>query len=94
MGLKEEMISNFKGYEIEYQGKKLYVVEQLEYKGDTYLCVIHLDKLPETVINFLKRKNATKYENVEDNEIFNELFNKMGENKIVDEIKSILNEIK
>lgn len=94
MGLKEDILVNLKGYDIEYQGKKLYVVEQLEYEGDTYLCVVHTDELPETVINFLKKNGSTSYENVEDNELFDKLFNRLGENYIIEELNKIQKELK
>ena len=89
MGLKEDLISDLTGYDIEYQGKKLYVVKQFEYNKEIYLFVIHLDELPKTVFNFLKKENNTIYENVTDDKLFNELSLKMGELNVVSEIKKL-----
>lgn len=87
MGFKEDLILDWKGYTIEYQGKKLYVLEQLEYNGNTYLCVIHMDQLPNTVYNFLKKESSTVYENVEDEKLLNDLMIQLGQNKVLEEIE-------
>ena len=94
MGMKEDIVLNLKGYDIEYQGKKLYVLDQIEYEGNTYICVIHLDELPNAVYNFLKKESSTEYRNIEDEELLNILSNKVGENILADEVEKILNERK
>lgn len=94
MGFKEDILLNIKGYEIEYQGKKLYVVEQLEYEGDTYICVLHIDKIPETVIDFLKKKSSTTYEYIDDDELAKILFNELGEKNFIEQLNKAAEELK
>lgn len=93
MGLKESLMSDFKGYTIEYQGKKLYVIDQLEYKNDTYLCVLHIDKIPEAVVDFLKKEKDSIFKHVTDDKLFDELVLKLGENTVIEEIEKVKKDI-
>ena len=38
MGLKEELITDWTGKTIEYQGDRIYIVREIEYKEQKYLC--------------------------------------------------------
>lgn len=93
MGLKEELLTNLKGATIEYQGKKLYVIEQLTYNKDTYLCTLDIEEIPEAVVIFLKKKTNTIYEYVNDEKLCDELFLRVGAIVVQDEIEKAKKEL-
>lgn len=93
MSFKENLLLNLKGEIIEYQGKKLYVVEQYKYKKDTYLCTLDMEEIPETVVIFLKKKSNTIYEYINDEKMCDELFLKLGSMVVQDEIEKAKKEM-
>ncbi len=88
MGFKENLLLSLKGYTIEYQGKKLYVVEEVEHEGNKYLYTINEEKAPNAEINFLKKETDTIYENVESKELFDILLAKVGVKALEKEAKN------
>ena len=86
--LKDELSMDFKNYVIEYQGKKLLVVEDFMYKEERYLYTLNTEKIPELEINFLKKLSNGKYENITDKKIFDLLLARVGEIKIEEELKN------
>lgn len=92
MGLKEELTSNLKGYIVEYQNKRLYVLEQLVYNKETYLCTVEIEKLPEQILIFLKKKTNNNYEYINDKELTDELFMRVGAIIVHDEIEKAMKE--
>lgn len=90
MGLKEDLLLSLKGTTIEYQGKKLYVIEEIEYKNDKYLYTIDIDKAPEAEISFLKKETDKIYENVTDEKLFDVLLAQIGIKTANEEIKKLI----
>lgn len=73
MGLKENLIVNWKGKLIEYQNKKFYIIEQFEYEGKEYLYGIDIDTLDQEMpsVVFLNRIKDDVFQHVESEELFN-----------------------
>ena len=92
MGLKENLNNNWKDSVIEYQGRKLYVVEQLELNNDLYIYVFNMDKLPDLEINFLKKEKDSIFSVVTDMDLFNELLGNVGIKLATKEVEKVLKE--
>ena len=78
MGIKEEYLMNLKGATIEYQGKKMYIVEQFNYEKEIYLCTLDIEEIPEPVVIFLKKKDNMIYEYINDEKLCDKLFSRVG----------------
>ncbi|MBR2744567.1 MAG: hypothetical protein IKE01_04655 [Clostridia bacterium] len=88
----ERYQDNLKDQLIEYQGRKLYVVDQVFYKGDYYVYVFNVDKYSkdETLeINFLKKLGNDELEVVTDMELFDKLMQLVGMNMVADKVKKL-----
>lgn len=72
MGFKEELITNWRDKTLEYQGKKFYIVEQLEFEGKEYLygCDINTIKNKNIEVVFLTKVKDNIFEHVENEELF------------------------
>ena len=92
MGLKENLNNNWKDSVIEYQGRKLYVVEQLELNNDLYIYVFIINKLPDLEINFLKKEKDSIFSVVTDMDLFNELLGNVGIKLATKEVEKVLKE--
>ncbi len=73
MGLKENLITDWKGKTIEYLEKRFYILEQFEYEGVKYLYGIDLDTVDKEIPNvvFLHKVKDDIFEHVEDEKLFN-----------------------
>ena len=71
-------ISNLKGQSIEFQDVPLYVVEQIDYNNETYLCTLEYRSLPQQAIVILKRINQSQYQFVGDRDTINKVIGKIG----------------
>lgn len=94
MGLKESLISNWENAVIEYQGRRLYVVKQIEHKEELYLYVFNMEKLPDLEINFLKKVKDSTFAVVTDMELFDELMGNVGIKVAEEEVKKLIKERK
>ena len=92
MGLKESLNNNWKDSIIEYQGRKLYVVEQIELNDNLYIYVFNMDKLPDLEINFLKKEKDSIFSVVTDMDLFNELLANVGIKLAANEVEKVLKE--
>lgn len=90
MGLKESLITNFKDCTLKYQGKKIYVVDQVEFEKDIYLYVFNIEKLPELEINFLKKIKDDQFEVVTDLSLFDILLANAGIQLATDKINEVI----
>ena len=72
MGLKENLIANWKDKTIEYQEKKFYILEQFEYEGLEYLYGIDINTIDNEVPNvvFLHKVKDDEFEHIEDEKLF------------------------
>ena len=72
MGLKENLITNWKGKTLEYLEKKFYILEQFEYEGLEYLYGIDIDTIDNDMPNvvFLHKVKDDIFEHVEDEKLF------------------------
>ena len=93
MGLKENLLTDLKGCTVEYQGKKLYVVEQFNFKNEIYLCTLDLEEIPEAAVIFLKKKTSSIYEYINDEKLCDKLFERVGAIVVQNEIEKIKKEI-
>lgn len=75
MGLKESLTVDWKYKTIEYQGDRLWIAEQFEYKGTEYLYAAVENTLEDDIIDvvFLYRVSGDKFGNVSDDKLHNEL---------------------
>lgn len=72
MGLKENLITNWKGKTLEYLEKRFYILEQFEYEGLEYLYGIDIDTIDNDMPNvvFLHKVKDDIFEHVEDEKLF------------------------
>ena len=72
MGLKENLITDWKGKTIEYLEKRFYILEQFEYEGLEYLYGIDIDTIDNDMPNvvFLHKVKDDIFEHVEDEKLF------------------------
>lgn len=85
----ERYQDNLKGKLIEYQGRKLYVIDQVFHKGDYYVYTYNVEKYEankELEINFLKKVNGL-LEVVTDMQLFDKLLASVGSNFVAEQIK-------
>lgn len=99
MGIKEDLIVDWTGKSIEFQGKKLYVVKQFEYEGDTYLYAAFYESLKEEseeyIVVFLRKIGDSELEVVkEDDELNDMLLARVTGEFIAEEIEKKLNDQK
>lgn len=99
MGIKEDLIADWTGKSIEFQGKKLYVVKQFEYEGDTYLYAAFYESLKEKseeyLVVFLRKIGDSELEVVkEDDELNDMLLARVTGEFIAEEIEKKLNDQK
>lgn len=78
MGMTERLMVNFENVTIEYQGKKLYILKQFEYNKRLYLYGIDIETInsngSEPEFAFLCRVDGDIFTHVEDENLWNELF--------------------
>ena len=94
MEFREKYIENWEGKEIEYQGEKIYIVKQIEYKGTKYLYGI-LEKSiftddDEFEVCFLYRKKEDIFADVRDEQLYRELLSITAGTFVADEIKKMI----
>ena len=92
MGLRESLNNDWKNSIIEYQGRKLYVVEQVELESDLYIYTINMEKLPDVEINFLKKVKDSTFAVVTDMKLFDELMANVGVKLAAQEVEKIIKE--
>lgn len=81
MGFRESLMNDFKDKTIEYQGKKLYILDQFIYKDVEYLCGCDIGSVDKIKNNesgdiemiFLHKNKNNLFEWVSDKELFDEL---------------------
>lgn len=73
MGLKETILTNWKGKIVEYQERKFYILEQFDYEGTEYLYGIDINTVDQEKPNvvFLSRVNDNIFQHVSSEELFN-----------------------
>ena len=76
MGLRENLITNWKDKTIEYQDKQFYILEQFTYDNKEYLFGSDISTLKNEKLEvvFLYRVKDDIFEHVEDEKLFEELF--------------------
>lgn len=87
----ERYQDNLKDKLIEYQGRKLYVVDQILYQGDYYVYVFNAEKYEKEnklEINILKKLKDGNLEVVTDKSIFKTVLNMAGVNQIAKTIEN------
>ncbi len=97
MGLKEQLMTDWKDKTIEYQERKFYILDQFNFENTEYLYCINIDtvnnKNPE--VAFLYKKNGEIFEHVENKELFEELLinvsGRLVAEKIEEDLKKITN---
>ena len=92
MSIRDELLVSLKGCTIEYQGVKLYVIEEIEYKEKKYLYCINVDKAPDAEISFLTKEEGSTYSHVVDDKLFDELMVNVGFKLAANEIEKIKKE--
>ncbi len=81
MGFRESLMNDFKDKTIEYQGKKLYILDQFTYEGIEYLCGCDIESVKriknkesgDMEVIFLHKNNNNLFEWVSDKKLFDEL---------------------
>lgn len=87
----ERFQDNLKDKLIEYQGRKLYVVDQILYQGNYYVYVFNAEKYEKEdalEINILKKLNNGDLEVVTDKATFKAVLNMAGMNQIANTIEN------
>lgn len=92
MGLKENLVNDWKNSIIEYQGRKLYVIEQIEMDNDLYIYTLNMEKIPDLEINFLKKIKDSTFSVVTDMDLFNELMANVGIKLAAQEVEKVIEE--
>lgn len=92
MSFREEILLSLKGCTIEYQGVKLYVIEEIEYQGKKYLYCINVEKAPDAEISFLTKEEGSTYSHVVDDKLFDELMINVGFKLAANELEKIQKE--
>lgn len=96
MGIREDLIVDWKDKTIEYFDKKMYVIEQFTYKGTEYLYVV--DKATVNNDNlevaFLYRVKDDVFANVDSDELFNELLDEVSKKNLKELTEIAMSKIK
>lgn len=88
----ERYQDNLKGQLIEYQGKTLYVVDQINYNGKIYAYTINAKKFDETEeleINIFEKTAVDELKVVTDMKVFDAVLANYGGKVIADEIRKL-----
>ncbi len=95
MGMRENLIADWKDKTLEYQGKKLYVVDQFEYEGITYLYTVDIATINNKNIEiaFLYKVKDDIFEDVRDDALFNKLVIRAGSNLMGNMLKEDLEQL-
>ena len=93
MGFKEELITDWKDKTIEYQGKKFYIIEEINFKGKTYMYGCDIDTIDNKNVEvvFLTKVKDNIFEHVENNALFEELLANTSAKILSNKIKEIYN---
>ena len=96
MGMRENLITDWKDKTLEFQGKKLYVVDQFEYEGITYLYTVDIATINNKNIEvaFLYKVKDDIFEDVTDDALFNKLVVRAGSNLMGNMLKEDLEQLK
>ena len=91
MGFKEDIITDWKNKTIEYQNKKIYILEQIEFEGKEYLYGCDIDTINNKNIEvvFLTKVKDNIFKHVDDNKLFEELLRKTSGEKLSAELERI-----
>lgn len=98
MGMKESLVVDWKDKTIEYQGKKLYIIEQFDYEGKEYFYTVDVNTVDSRnlEITFLYRVKDDIFAHVEDEKLFENLIinggSKVISNMISEDIKKLKQE--
>lgn len=95
MGMKEELIVDWKHRHITYQDSEMFVVDQFEYDGKEYLYVIDENSVTDEnakdiEVAFLYKVNGNVFANVQDDNLFKELMAEVATKLAIEKIKEIL----
>lgn len=85
--MMEDIIVNWKGKIIEYQGKRLLVAEQVEYEKKEYLYCVNTEKEDEIEVSFLYKSGKDEFAHVVDDETFQNLILLVAAKASANEIK-------
>lgn len=93
MSFKEELIADWKDKTIEYQEKNFYIVEQIEYKGKTYLygCDLNTIKNNNIEVVFLTKVKDNIFEHIEDDDLFEKLLANVSGKVLSNKLNEIYN---
>ena len=93
MSFKEELITDWKDKTIEYQEKNFYIVEQIEYKGKTYLygCDLNTIKNNNIEVVFLTKVKDNIFEHIEDDDLFEKLLANVSGKVLSNKLNEIYN---
>lgn len=91
MGFKEDLIADWTDKTIEYQGKRIYILEQFDYKGKNYLYGCDIDTInnKDLEVVFLTKVKDNIFEHVEDDKLFDELFEIVAGKMLSDKLDEI-----
>jgi len=92
MGLKENLTNDWKNSIIEYQGRRLYVIEQIEKDNNLYIYTLNMEKIPDLEINFLKKVKGSTFSVVTDMDLFNKLMADVGIKLAAQEVEKVIEE--
>lgn len=99
MGLKENLITEWIDKTIEYQDKKIYILDQFTYQDKEYLYGVDVEtiNLPKIDVVFLYKLKDDIFEHVESNELFEELAlvvsGRLSEEMIKEDLKKYKNQL-
>ena len=88
----ERFQDNLKNELIEFQGKQLYVIDQVKYEGKIYVYTFNAEKYEESdelEINILEKTDIDELKVVTDMNLFDKVLACVGQNVIADEIRKI-----
>ncbi|MBR3152618.1 MAG: hypothetical protein IKF52_03325 [Clostridia bacterium] len=96
MGIRENLIVDWKDKTIEYFDKKMYVIEQFTYKGIEYLYVVDKATInnENLEVAFLYRVKDDIFANVDSDELFNELLDEVAKKNLEEITEMAINKIK
>ncbi len=93
MGFREEFKEKWTGDTIEYQGKNLLVIREVELEGKKYLYAVREESLYDDSesykVVFLYRVDGDVFAHVQDDELFQRLLAKAGGEFLAEELKRI-----
>lgn len=84
MGMRENLITNWKDKTIEYQGKELYIIEQFMYRETEYLYAVDKATLNKKNIEvaFLYKLKDDIFANVDSDKLFDELLEEVSKKNL------------